>query len=93
MIRIHAIRTGSVAIKECQRVGRGTGQVGRQISILTDKEWTEPLPIYAWAIEHPEGVIVVDTGEQHEQRNEATSPNGIHTLSMIYGCLCSLMTK
>ena len=63
MIRIHAIRTGSVAIKECQRVGRGTGQVGRQISILTDKEWTEPLPIYAWAIEHPEGVIVVDTGE------------------------------
>jgi hypothetical protein len=25
--------------------------------------WTEPLPIYAFAIEHPEGVIVVDTGE------------------------------
>jgi glyoxylase-like metal-dependent hydrolase (beta-lactamase superfamily II) len=24
---------------------------------------TEPLPIYAFAIEHPEGVIVVDTGE------------------------------
>ena len=28
-----------------------------------DREWTEPLPIYAFAIEHPEGVIVVDTGE------------------------------
>ena len=26
-------------------------------------QWTEPLPIYAFAIEHPEGVIVVDTGE------------------------------
>lgn len=25
--------------------------------------WTERLPIYAWVIEHPEGVIVVDTGE------------------------------
>ncbi|MGB0097936.1 MAG: N-acyl homoserine lactonase family protein, partial [Solirubrobacteraceae bacterium] len=25
--------------------------------------WTEPLPIYAFAIEHPEGVIVVDIGE------------------------------
>jgi Metallo-beta-lactamase superfamily len=30
---------------------------------LLDREWTEPLPIYAFAIEHPEGVIVVDTGE------------------------------
>ena len=28
-----------------------------------DREWTEPLPIYAWLIEHPEGLIVVDTGE------------------------------
>ncbi len=63
MIRIHAIRTGSVAIKESQRVGKGIGQVGRQIHILTDKEWTEPLPIYVWVIEHSEGVIVVDTGE------------------------------
>src|SRR5215212_3963673 len=24
--------------------------------------WTEPLPIWCWVIEHPEGVIVVDTG-------------------------------
>jgi N-acyl homoserine lactone hydrolase len=30
---------------------------------LLDREWTEPLPIFAFAIEHPEGVIVVDTGE------------------------------
>lgn len=44
-------------------MGKGIGQVGRQIHILTDKEWTEPLPIYAWVIEHPEGVIVIDTGE------------------------------
>ncbi len=63
MIRIHAIRTGSVAVKENQRVGKGAGQVGRQINILAGKEWTEPLPIYAWVIEHPEGVIVIDTGE------------------------------
>ena len=63
MIRIHAIRTGSVAIKENQRVGKGIGQIGRQINILAGKEWTEPLPIYVWVIEHPEGVIVIDTGE------------------------------
>ena len=28
-----------------------------------DRRWTDPLPIYAWLIEHPEGLIVVDTGE------------------------------
>ena len=33
------------------------------LNTLLDREWTEPLPIYAFAIEHPEGVIVVDTGE------------------------------
>ena len=63
MIRIHAIHTGSVAIKASQRVGNGTGFIERQIHVLTDKEWIEALPIYAWVIEHPEGVIVVDTGE------------------------------
>ena len=31
--------------------------------LLADREWTEPLPILAWLIEHPEGLIVVDTGE------------------------------
>ena len=35
----------------------------RFINTLRDPEWTDWLPIYAWAIEHPEGVIVVDTGE------------------------------
>jgi glyoxylase-like metal-dependent hydrolase (beta-lactamase superfamily II) len=31
--------------------------------VLADREWTPWLPILAWAIEHPEGVIVVDAGE------------------------------
>jgi glyoxylase-like metal-dependent hydrolase (beta-lactamase superfamily II) len=31
--------------------------------MFLDRKWTEPLPIYAFVIEHPEGVIVVDTGE------------------------------
>jgi glyoxylase-like metal-dependent hydrolase (beta-lactamase superfamily II) len=35
----------------------------RAVNILLDSSWTEPLPIYAWAIETAEGVIVVDTGE------------------------------
>ena len=61
-MRIHAISTGTVAIKRHQRQGRGHG-VMRLLNILVDREWTDPLPIYAWVVEHPEGIIVVDTGE------------------------------
>ena len=61
-MKIHAIQTGTVRIKPSQRVGRGRGSM-RQVNILVDRTWTEPLPIYAWAIETDEGVILVDTGE------------------------------
>ncbi len=61
-MKIHALQTGTVAIKERQRRGVGHG-TRRRVNTLLDRVWTEPLPIYAWAIEHPEGLIVVDTGE------------------------------
>jgi N-acyl homoserine lactone hydrolase len=61
-MRIHAIQTGTVAITETWRRGKGHGAV-RRLNTLLDRRWTEPLPIYAWVIEHPEGVIAVDTGE------------------------------
>jgi N-acyl homoserine lactone hydrolase len=60
-MRIHIIQTGTVAIKQVQREGRDTGNP--LLNVLFDKNWTEPLPIYAFIIEHPEGLIVVDTGE------------------------------
>jgi len=61
-MRIHAIQTGTVRIKTAQVEGRGHG-LRRQLAVYTDGNWTEWLPTYAWAIEHPEGVIVVDTGQ------------------------------
>jgi len=61
-MKIHAIQTGSVAIKTRQREGAGTGR-RRFLNSLLDREWTEPLPIYAFLIEHPEGLLLVDTGE------------------------------
>jgi glyoxylase-like metal-dependent hydrolase (beta-lactamase superfamily II) len=60
-VRIHAIQTGSVAVRRRQR-DAAEGPL-RRIKTLTDREWTEPMPILAWLIEHPEGLIVVDTGE------------------------------
>jgi N-acyl homoserine lactone hydrolase len=61
-MQVHAIQTGTVAVKTCQRAGQGSGPA-RFINTLTDNEWTAPLPIYVYAIEHPEGIIVIDTGE------------------------------
>jgi glyoxylase-like metal-dependent hydrolase (beta-lactamase superfamily II) len=61
-MKIHAIQTGTVAVTSAWREGVGQG-ARRLLHTILDREWTEPLPIYAFAIEHPEGVIVVDTGE------------------------------
>jgi len=62
-MRIHAIQTGLVKIKSAQVAGRGHNVLTRQLAIFADRNWTEWLPTYAWAIEHREGVIVVDTGQ------------------------------
>ena len=61
-MQIHAIQTGTVAVRSRQQKGVGRGQA-RLARTLMDRRWTDPLPIYAWLIEHPEGLIVVDTGE------------------------------
>ena len=60
-MRIHAIETGRVRIKQAQIEGRGHG-LWRQMQPMISSEWADWSPVYAWAIEHPEGVIVVDTG-------------------------------
>jgi glyoxylase-like metal-dependent hydrolase (beta-lactamase superfamily II) len=60
-MRIHAIETGRVRIKQAQIEGRGHG-TWRQLQPILSSEWADWSPVCAWAIEHPEGVIVVDTG-------------------------------
>lgn len=35
----------------------------RTWDVLKDKDWTPLLPIGCWLIEHPEGLVMVDTGE------------------------------
>lgn len=60
-MRIYAIQTGRVRIKTAQIEGRGHG-LWRRLQPIVSRDWAEWIPVYAWAIEHPEGVIVVDTG-------------------------------
>jgi glyoxylase-like metal-dependent hydrolase (beta-lactamase superfamily II) len=61
-MKIHAIQTGTVGIKTRQIAGAGHGR-RRRLNMFLDRQWADPVPIYAFAIEHPVGVIVVDTGE------------------------------
>lgn len=58
---MHAISTGKVKVTQNWQVGHGTGAL-RLINTLLDSRFTDWLPIYCWVIEHPEGLIVVDTG-------------------------------
>jgi N-acyl homoserine lactone hydrolase len=60
-MRVHAIQTGRVRIKASQVVGRGRG-LQRRLAPLIDAEWSAWLPVIAYAIEHRDGVILVDTG-------------------------------
>ena len=60
-MRVSAVQTGTVTIRESQRRGEGRGAL-RLLRTARGGPWTDPLPIWCWVIEHPEGVIVVDTG-------------------------------
>lgn len=62
MAKIHPICTGRVRVRQAQMAGKGHG-LARVANMLIDKDWTEWLPIYAWAIEQGSGVVLVDTGE------------------------------
>jgi N-acyl homoserine lactone hydrolase len=66
-VNIHAVQTGTVDVKTAQRIRKPGGL----IRVYTDPRWTEWLPIYAWVIDHPEGIIVVDTGET----SKSSDPN------------------
>jgi N-acyl homoserine lactone hydrolase len=60
-MRVHVIETGRVRIKASQIVGRGHG-LARRLAPLFDAKWSDWLPVNAYAIEHRDGVILVDTG-------------------------------
>jgi glyoxylase-like metal-dependent hydrolase (beta-lactamase superfamily II) len=70
-VRIHGIQTGNVAIKTAHANLRGLEGL-RLLSIIQDGNWTPLLPILTWVIEHPEGLILIDTGEVAAASNIAS---------------------
>ncbi len=64
-VRVHALHCGTVTIKRCHArcvLPERTPALLRFLAILADRRFVEPMPIWSYAIEHPEGVFVVDAG-------------------------------
>jgi len=60
-MRVHAISTGRVRIKQSQILGRGRG-LARRLAPLWDGDWSDWLPISIFAVEHRDGVVLIDAG-------------------------------
>jgi N-acyl homoserine lactone hydrolase len=73
-VEIQPLRLGTVEVRRRQVAGEGRG-LRRRLNTLKDTEWTDPLPINAWLIRHPEGIVVVDTGESAEAAKPGYYPS------------------
>ncbi|MBC8171177.1 MAG: N-acyl homoserine lactonase family protein [Anaerolineae bacterium] len=60
-MKMHLISTGQVKITRNWQIGKRQG-LARLANSLLDHRFTDWLPIYCAVIEHPEGLIVIDTG-------------------------------
>jgi N-acyl homoserine lactone hydrolase len=72
-MRLYRIETGKVKVKKNQ-ITKNDNILPKYGNILFDNKWSEWLPIYSWIIEHPEGIILVDTGETYRTANKNYLP-------------------
>jgi glyoxylase-like metal-dependent hydrolase (beta-lactamase superfamily II) len=64
-MKIHLIQTGAIRVKRSFLTGSvALGGIPQFLwKMRMDREWAEPLPIYAWLIEHSEGLMLIDSGD------------------------------
>ena len=63
-ITVSILQTGTIRIRPSHRSQTAHRPIAlRRLRVLTDRRWTEPLPINTYLIEHPEGLILFDSGE------------------------------
>src|SRR3954452_1611264 len=68
-MQIHTLSTGTVSIKEAQHRGVGSG-MRRRTAMFRAGDFTGELPIHVWAVEHPDGIVLVDTGSSAAARDQ-----------------------
>lgn len=64
-IAVSILQTGSIRIRPSQLTQSAAKPVilRRLKMLFGDRAWTEPLPINAYLVDHPDGPILIDTGE------------------------------
>lgn len=73
-MKIHCIQTGDVQIKSRHEQARFEPRPARALDVIVDTNWSPRLPIGCWLIEHPDGLIVVDTGESSHANDPGYQP-------------------
>jgi glyoxylase-like metal-dependent hydrolase (beta-lactamase superfamily II) len=64
-IKVHAVQTGLISVKQNFLQQKGKGLLSK-VNIVFGRTYAEFMPIWVWVIEHPEGIIVIDTGDIEE---------------------------
>lgn len=85
-VRVHALHCGTVTIKKCHAVcclPERTPAPLRFLAILADRRFADPMPIWSYAIEHPEGLFVVDAGAAPSYNDSATWRSDPRTAAVI----------
>ena len=94
-VNVHALCTGSVAVKKNFKTKNGPGGLSK-LNILLGSQYTEFLPIWTWVIEHPEGLITIDTGENVESKNIdkfLSNESGFMRYQMKHACKVNIDQK
>ena len=73
--RVTLIQTGTITIKRCHHsccLPERAPMTARFAAILADRRWADPMPIWTFVIEHPEGIFIVDAGATPAFNDEAS---------------------
>jgi N-acyl homoserine lactone hydrolase len=74
-VTVHAMLCGMVTVKRCHAVccvPEWTPAPLRFATILADRRFADPMPIWCYAVEHPEGLFVIDAGAEPSYNDAAS---------------------
>ena len=74
-VTVHALPTGTVTVKTCHHTGvlpEGTHYVARFLAILADPRFATPMPVWSYAVDHPDGIVLVDAGADPSWNDDTT---------------------
>jgi N-acyl homoserine lactone hydrolase len=76
MIKVHAIQTGKVKVKQFQATG-AKNQLSRFWQLFFTNKWSDWHPVYCWLVEHPNGPFLIDAGEIAKVHTQGHLPDNL----------------